>query len=188
MNLKLPDALLPVKDVLIFFFLLFSFHFVYLGWSVGLSFFPVEAFIDRMFQAVANSLLAQSLWVLGLLGVETTLQGATLFANQGQSFVTVAPECTTLKQWLHWVVIMGFFPGPVKHKLWYIPAGILVIHLTNLLRINGLLLLQEPFPGSFHFFHDYVFKPLFYAVIFGMWLFWNEKIRKTQPPIQLRPS
>jgi exosortase/archaeosortase family protein len=72
---------------------------------------------------------------------------------------------------------MVFFPGPWKHKLWYIPLGIGVIHLTNVFRITGLLLIQYPFPNGFDFFHNYVFKTLFYAVIFLMWAFWNEKLK-----------
>jgi exosortase/archaeosortase family protein len=74
-------------------------------------------------------------------------------------------------------VIMIFFPGPWKHKLWYIPTGILVIHLTNLVRIAGLAILRLPFPDPkfFHFFHDYIFKTFFYVVIFLMWYIWYEK-------------
>lgn len=178
MNLRLPGFLLPFKDVLLFLLLLFSFHFVYLGWSVGLHFFPVGEAVQWLFAEVAEMLLAQSIFILQTLGVEFVLQGATLYTNQMQSFVSVLPECTTLKQWMHWLVIMLSFPGPWRHKLWYIPAGIVVIHLTNLFRVVGLLFIQIPFPGQFHFFHDYVFKTLFYAVIFLMWVVWVESFRK----------
>jgi len=178
MLFRLPDLLLPVKDVLIFLFLLFSFHFVYLGWSIGLNFFPVAGAVQWLFVKVAEMLLGQSVFLLQTMGVEITVQEATIFTNQMQSFVSVLPECTTLKQWMHWLFIMLFFPGPLRHKLWYIPAGILVIHITNLVRVVGLLLIQIPFPGHFHFFHDYVFKTLFYAVIFLMWLVWNECFNK----------
>ncbi|HAJ98644.1 MAG TPA: hypothetical protein DCM62_01325 [Bacteroidales bacterium] len=180
---KLPEAVQPAKDVIYFLVLLFSFHFLYLGWSKGLGFFPIADAIDWLFVTVAQVLLEQSLAVLAFLGVETYQRGAMLFIHQMQSWVTVAPECITFKQWLHWIVIMVFFPGPLKHKLWYVPVGIIIIHITNLVRIVGLLLIQIPFPGMFHFFHDYIFKTLFYAVIFAMWLIWNEKIRKSQKPI-----
>ncbi|HSV88406.1 MAG TPA: hypothetical protein VLH61_07170 [Bacteroidales bacterium] len=180
MNFKLPVALLPVKDVLIFLLLLFSFHFVYLGWSVGLNFYPVAGVVQWLFMEVAEILMTQSILILQFVGSEFEVQGATFYINNTESFVSVLPECTTLKQWLHWMVIMGFFPGPWRHKLWYIPAGIIVIHLTNLFRIVGLLFIQIPFPGSFHFFHDNIFKTLFYANIFFMWLLWNEYFRKMQ--------
>jgi len=176
---KLPQRLLPLRDILIFFALLFSFHFIYLGWSKGLEYWPFEAQVAWLFGWVANGLLKQSIWILQALSIDVVLIGQTIYANNYEAFVSVVPECTTLKQWMHWIVIMTFFPGPWKHKLWYIPLGILVIHLTNLFRITGLTLIQFPFPNGFHFFHDYFFKTLFYAVIFLMWVVWNEKIRKS---------
>jgi len=177
MNLRLPNILLPAKDVIIFLFLLFSFHFLYLFWSKTIGFFPLAGAVEWLFRVTSETLLAQSIQILQLVGVDVAVHELTLYS--GHAYVTVAPECTTLKQWLHWIVIMAFFPGPALHKLWFIPVGLVAIHLTNLLRITGLLVLQFPFPEMFHFFHDFVFKPLFYAVIFGMWVLWNEKIRKS---------
>jgi len=175
---KIPQSLLPLRDILIFFALLFGFHFIYVGWSKGLEYWPFEAQVLWLFGWVANGLLKQSIWIMQALSIDVVLIGQTIYANNYEAFVSVVPECTTMKQWMHWIVIMTFFPGPWKHKLWYIPLGILVIHLTNLFRITGLTLIQFPFPDGFHFFHDYFFKTLFYAVIFLLWLLWNEKIRK----------
>ncbi|MEE4176717.1 MAG: exosortase/archaeosortase family protein [Bacteroides sp.] len=173
----LPKHLHPLKDILLFLALLFSFHFIYLGWSQGLEFWLIERQVLGLFEWVANGLLKQSVWVLQALGVDVVLVDQTIYANNYEAYVSVVPECTTLKQWMHWIVIMVFFPGPWKHKLWYIPLGIMVIHLINIVRITGLTLIQFPFPNGFHFFHDYFFKTLFYAVIFLMWAFWNEKVR-----------
>lgn len=177
MNL-LRSALFHAKDILLFFALLFGFHFIYLGWSAGLGFWPFEGQVLWLFEWVAGGLLRQSVWVLQALGLDLMLIDQTIYANNMQSFVSVVPECTTLKQWMHWVVIMAFFPGPWKHKLWYIPMGVAVIHLANIFRITGLILIQFPFPAMFHFFHDYFFKTLFYAAIFVMWMIWNERFRK----------
>ena len=175
---SLKSLLSPAKDVLLFLALLFGFHFIYLGWSKGLEFWPLEPQVLWLFEWVAGGLLKQSVWIMQALGMEIVLVDQTIYANHYEAFVSVVPECTTLKQWLHWLVIMAFFPGPWKHKIWYIPLGIVAIHLTNLFRVLGLTLIQFPFPGKFHFFHDYIFKTLFYAVIFGMWLLWNEKARR----------
>jgi exosortase/archaeosortase family protein len=89
--------------------------------------------------------------------------------------IDVEPGCTSLKQWVHWIVLMVLFPGPWKHKFWYIPLGVIVIHFVNLIRITGLVLVSIPWSDHIDFFHDYVFKTFFYLMIFLMWLIWVTK-------------
>ncbi len=79
---------------------------------------------------------------------------------------------------------MVLFPGPWKHKLWYIPAGLVIIEWTNVVRICGVLMMQIPWPNSFHLSHDYIFKVFFYFVIFLMWTLWVEKLKDKQKPKQ----
>jgi len=167
----------PIRHVLYFLFLLFAVHFLYLLWKDVLVYFPLEGLVNWLFDSMAQVALKQSVWLINALGFEVEAVGARIHVGPEKLFVTVTPECTTLKQWVHWVVIIIFFPGPWKHKLWYIPSGILVIHLTNIVRISGLAILRLPFPevSHFNFFHDYIFKTLFYVVIFLMWYLWYEK-------------
>ena len=75
----------------------------------------------------------------------------------------------------------GLFSGPIKHKLWYIPAGIIVIHFINIIRIVGLSLTGIPMPQHFEFFHNYVFKTFFYFMIFLMWVLWVEVFARKKP-------
>jgi exosortase/archaeosortase family protein len=42
-------------------------------------------------------------------------------------------------------------------------------------RVVGITLCMIPFPDHFDFFHDYLFKTLFYFFIFIMWVVWVEK-------------
>ncbi len=164
-------------DVGLFIILIFSFHFIYLGWQ-SLNYWPVKSLVDDLFQYASSLLFDQSCYVLeNIFGIDIITIDRTIgvMNNEGRySFVTVAPECTSLKQWLHWLFLMLLFPGPWKHKLWYIPLGLVIIEWINVVRITGILLLLIPFPNSFSFFHDYVFKTLFYFVIFLMWVLWTE--------------
>jgi len=68
------------------------------------------------------------------------------------------------------------FPGPWKKKLWFIPLGIAIIHLTNVLRIVGLAIVMNNWPWHFNFSHDLIFRPIFYVVIFALWLIWVERV------------
>lgn len=165
-------------DVALFIILIFSFHFLYLGWQ-ALDYFPIPGLIERLFNDASTLLFNQSCWVLEhIFGVDIVTHHhviGVMNCNDAYSFINVAPECTSLKQWLHWLFLMLLFPGPWKHKLWYIPAGLVVIEWINVVRVVGITLCMIPFPNHFDFFHDYVFKILFYLFIFIMWLIWVEK-------------
>ena len=164
-------------DVGLFAVLILGIHFIYVPWDKA-HYWPITDQVMTLFDRASALLFAQSCRVLNLLNVDITTYKQSIFAlncNNVYSSVTVAPDCTSLKQWIHWMVLMLAFPGPWKHKAWYIPVGLIIIELTNVIRIVGLLLIQLPFPNSFHFAHDYIFKTLFYFVIFVMWVVWVEK-------------
>lgn len=165
-------------DVGLFILLIFSFHFIYLGWQT-LGYFPIAELIDKLFIWASTLLFNQSCWVLEhIFGVDIVTHQhiiGVVNCNDTYSFVSVAPECTSLKQWLHWLFLMLLFPGPWKHKLWYIPLGLVIIEWINVVRVVGITLCMIPFPDHFNFFHDYIFKTLFYFFIFIMWLIWVEK-------------
>ena len=165
-------------DVALFIILIFSFHFIYLGWQ-ALDFFPIAGLIAKLFDEASTLLFNQSCWVLEhIFNVDIVTHNhaiGVINKNDTYSFISVAPECTSLKQWLHWLFLMLIFPGPWKHKLWYIPLGLVIIEFINVVRVVGITLCMIPFPNHFDFFHDYFFKVLFYFFIFIMWVIWVEK-------------
>ena len=173
-------------DVGLFFILIFSFHFIYLLWNEVMDFWPIKGTIDSLFAWASALLFDQSTWVLDhVFRIDIVTKGQSIFfinSDGGYSCITVAPECTSLKQWLHWLFLMLIFPGPWRHKAWYIPLGLIIIELTNVVRIVGIVLFMIPFPNGFHFAHDYIFKIFFYVVIFLMWVIWVEKITPQKSP------
>jgi len=176
--LQIIKTLQPLKYVGIFALLLFSFHYIYIYWSGALAFYPLAHQVDQLFQWASVLLLNQSVWVLEHIfqinyWVDFDTQDIHLQANNGQwIYVGVYPGCTSLKQWMHWLFLMLLFPGPWKHKLWYIPLGLIIIEWVNVIRVVGLVLTLKPWPTQFHFFHDYIFKTFFYFMIFLMWVIW----------------
>ncbi|MBQ7697731.1 MAG: hypothetical protein IJT35_04030 [Paludibacteraceae bacterium] len=84
--------------------------------------------------------------------------------------------CTPVKQSFIWLCLMLTASGAWKHKLWYIPLGWGIIYGFNILRIYWISLMMQPHPELFHLFHNYLFKYLFYFVIFLMWVLWEQVI------------
>ncbi len=168
-----------LSDALLFVVLLLGFHLIYLFWS-GSGFYPVESLVKELFHKASHLLFWQSAYLLNLTGIDYSTDAQTFYITNsegGISWLEVSPGCTSLKQWLHWIVLMIFFPGPWRHKWWYIPLGVLIIQAISIVRITGLACAIYQWPGSFHFFHDYIFKLLFYGTIFLMWLLWVECFR-----------
>ena len=167
-------------NVGVFILLIISFHFLYLGWQ-ALGYWPVGKLVYSLMLWSVDLVYSQSCWVLDrVFHIDiTTISEQRLIATPnkdgGWARVIIAPECASLKQWMHWLFLMLLFPGPWKHKLWYIPAGLVIIEWTNVVRICGVLMMQIPWPNSFHLAHDYIFKFFFYFVIFLMWVLWVEK-------------
>lgn len=170
----------PLTDVILFVVLLLSFHFFYIFWS-NCEFYPFGTVVSELFIVASHQLFQQSKALLDLTGIEFTTCGQTFFIaniSGGTSWLEVSPGCTSLKQWLHWLFLMILFPGPWRHKWWYIPLGLLIIQGMSILRISGIACAIYRWPGSFSFFHDYVFKGLFYGGIFLMWVVWVEIFRQ----------
>ena len=178
-------------NVGLFIILIISFHYLYLGWQ-ALDYWPVGKLVYNLMLWSVDLVYSQSCWVLDhVFRIDiTTFSGTRLItaidSKEGLARVVIAPECASLKQWMHWLFLMILFPGPWKHKLWYIPAGLVIIEWTNVVRICGILLMQIAWPdihihlfgndiNTFHLAHDYIFKLFFYLIIFLMWVLWVEK-------------
>lgn len=169
-------------DVGLFIVLILSFHYLYLGWQ-ALDYWPVKGAIERLSIWSVNLLFDQCTTLLNdILRIDiTTIESSRLIAaldrNGDFTKVVIAPECASLKQWMHWLFLMLLFPGPWRHKAWYIPAGLVIVEWTNVVRVCGILIMQMVWPGpnTFHIAHDYVFKVFFYFIIFLMWVLWEEK-------------
>ena len=178
-------------DVGLFFVLIFSFHILYVIWNEWLDYWPIKDLVDKLFVWASKLLFDQSTWTLeNVFKIDffTKDQAMWFLNNKGTySCVSVAPECTSLKQWMHWLFLMLLYPGPWKHKLWYIPLGLVIVEFTNVVRVVGIALFLRPFPNDFALAHDVIFKIVFYLVIFIMWAVWNDKFHHRTTP-QKSPS
>jgi len=103
---------------------------------------------------------------------------------------TIIWGCSGLKQSFIWLMLIlsvrstapKFRCATWLHKLWFIPLGWVVCYGFNILRIFLIALLIEQHPTWFHMLHDYLFKYLFYAILFGLWVLFVEKIRPSASP------
>ena len=75
--------------------------------------------------------------------------------------------------------------GPLgRSAAWYIPAGILAIHLLNILRLYGLALITMYQQEYLYFFHKYFFTAFIYAFILLFWMIWVKYIALRVPDVK----
>ena len=100
--------------------------------------------------------------------------GNHIFYDNGVGSLIVW-SCSGLKQMFIFTCILLFSVGPWKHKLWFVPLGILLCDIVNILRISAITMIIETHRSWFPILHDHIFKYLFYLLIFLYWVIWDTR-------------
>jgi exosortase/archaeosortase family protein len=172
----------PLVDVLLFGLIIYIFH--WLWWSGGLKhFLKAFVFFQETETFLAHQVFLPASWIVKNILHYPLITGNNTLFLPNNAYVAVEGSCSGLKQFYQWTVLMILFPGPWKKKLWYIPLGLLVIHIDNILRIVILSVLAVHWPAHWDFIHMWILRPFFYVVIFALWVIWVEKVRQGKKKI-----
>lgn len=154
---------------------------LYLLWLVVYEFWlhPL-GFIDR---AVIDNIIWISGGLIEFLGFELIGEfpfdeGIRTIGIDGTHGVWVGDPCNGITLFS---LFMGFvlaYPGPIKSKLWFIPLGLILIHIINVVRVSALVLIVYYAPDTLEFNHTYTFTLIVYGFVFLLWWFWANKLAK----------
>ncbi|MBR5678927.1 MAG: exosortase/archaeosortase family protein [Paludibacteraceae bacterium] len=141
--------------------------------------------VTAPFEFMSCHIAAAVYWLVGLFRDTVYMVGEHTIRFDSGSGTTIIWGCSGLKQMFIWMcLILTVRSGKAKpayvtwlHKLWFIPVGWICCHAFNILRIFLISLFIEFHPGWFPILHDYIFKYAFYAMLFGLWVLFVEKIR-----------
>lgn len=97
----------------------------------------------------------------------------------GHAGVQIGAPCDGVALFALFAIFILAFPGPLLRKLWFIPAGIALLHLANIVRVVILARIQATSPEWLEFNHDYTFTVLIYGLVFALWYLWTAMGRKT---------
>ncbi len=106
----------------------------------------------------------------------TLTNGDMLNFPNGQG-VQVVWSCSGVKQMFIFFIIMLLASGNHKHKLWFIPLGLSLCYLINILRTTILTLIIKDCPEIFPLMHNHILKYLYYVLIFLIWMVWEERVK-----------
>lgn len=93
----------------------------------------------------------------------------------GSNGVWVGSNCNAISLFTLFSVFILAYPGHQKSKIWFIPLGIVAIHVLNLIRVIALVLIANYYPMYLDFNHTYTFTFLVYSFIFFLWVIWVNK-------------
>lgn len=175
-----PEWIKPYKGIIYFVIILLVSHFFWKFTVQGdesntlVTFFGLD--ITAPFAYMARHFAYMTEKVLHFFGSDVMLAKDNILYYSNGNGVRIVWACTGIKQAYIFFCIIAFTRGPWLKKLWYIPSGIIVIYLFNLLRMVVIIGLAKNHMEWFDILHNYIFKYLFYGVIFLMWVIWDEKI------------
>lgn len=167
----------PLFHVCLFCAITLAIHKGYYWWSDHYQFYPLHKPITNAAQWMAHRLFLHSALLVDLfMPVDIRPETQTFVLDYGRS-VYITAGCSGLKQWIQVGLLLLVFPGPWRHKLWYIPLGMLLLHIVNIFRIVALCALMRQNPDQWQWIHDWLFRPFFYIVIFLLWAIWVERFQ-----------
>lgn len=164
----------PLVDVALFILITWIFH--KLWWRYSGEIYSLQAF-NSIADWLAATVFHISAWLdAHLLRMDIVLydKNIILFTANGRS-MEINESCSGFKQMYQVLVLFLLFPGPWKHKLWYIPAGMFAMFLTNIVRVVLLSVVMIYWPEQWDFIHLWILRPVYYVVIFLLWVLWIEK-------------
>lgn len=186
--LSLKQRFEPYKDIIIFVVTLlvanYAWKWTFTGDEKGDVVTWLGMDVTAPFEFMACHIASVVYWLISLVRDTAYMTDVHTIRFASGSGTSIIWGCTGLKQsfiWLCLILTVRSIPGYEKQnwlsKLWFIPLGWLCCYAFNILRIFLISLFIEFHPEWFPVLHDYIFKYLFYAMLFGLWVWFVEKIR-----------
>ncbi len=95
-----------------------------------------------------------------------------------RGYVRIGSPCDAWDLYYLGVAFLWIFPiGNWKRKLIYSLVIILVLYITNVLRVAGLFQISKDHPDWFEMFHKTIFQFIVYAIMFIVWIFYLRKAK-----------
>jgi len=165
-----------VRGVFWFVVITLVFHILWRIWADAIHFAPIPHLISVLQLFLVHQVYDISAFILrDILNVTLYTEPPVLISKNGVRLI-LGESASGLKQICQFAILILLFRGSWKQKAWYIPAGIIILHLTNIFRIMCLVVIAMHWPQQIQYAHDNYLRILYYVVIFGLWLLWIEKI------------
>lgn len=126
---------------------------------------------------------ALALRVLGFdaFAMDMHAEKSTHVGIDGFARVKVIEGCNGLSVMILFVAFILGFPGSWKQKAWFIPAGLLAIHLFNISRVAILCWAVYSYGETGYPIYKEMFTASIYVLVMVLWYVWVQKFGITLP-------
>ncbi|HCZ36805.1 MAG TPA: exosortase family protein XrtF [Cytophagales bacterium] len=90
--------------------------------------------------------------------------------------LSVFEGCNSINVMIVFISFLFAFKGSWKKLAWFLPLGLVIIYVANLVRITALYYVAEYWRQYFYYIHKYMFTAVIYLIVFILWWWWIEKI------------
>ncbi len=90
----------------------------------------------------------------------------------GVPVVTMIEGCNAISVMILFLAFIIAFTGKFKSYLWFGPLGLVMIYLSNIVRIYLIAMIVLYYPNYIYIAHDYLFPAIIYGTVFILWVFW----------------
>lgn len=170
------ELLKEFKPALLF---LAKFIGIYLAGNIVYGLY-IESYGDAP-DALTRNVTAQASFFLNLVGYNSAWEIVSAMPKvalkeAGDVVVYVFEGCNGLNVAIVFVAFLFAYGGPSKWFAIFLPLGLMLIHLFNLLRIGLLYHLALNNSTQFYYYHKYFFTATLYLVVFALWATWIMRI------------
>ena len=150
-----------------------SYHLIY-----GITFINVEHDILTSFSVI---LAKQANFILGLLGFETNIEVhgdmvvSKILKYKYQHGVWIGEPCNGIKIFGVFSIFILCLRSKWINKVLFIPFGIFILHLLNVIRVASLTYISAVNPNVLDFNHNITFQIIVYSAMLLLWLFFIKK-------------
>lgn len=137
----------------------------------------LELLIVQNIKVIANFIMI----ILGynLIDPSQLYEQSRTLGIDGTHGLYIADSCSGLDLFALFSIFIIAYPGSIKNKFIFIPFGLLIIHMANIIRIIALCLVTLYAPETLDFNHHYTFTIFVYSIIFILWIVWVNKYTNT---------
>lgn len=132
---------------------------------------------------ITHSVAKQTAVLVRFFGDESHLaqhprEASDKFFVNNRYVARVVEGCNAVSVMILFTAFIVAFSTTFKRTALYIVAGVVVIHLLNVLRIAIICMGVYYYPEYSRFLHDIVFPLFIYGVVFLLWVLWVLKFYK----------
>lgn len=153
-------------------------------WVLFTVFFPLELYRLHFWTIEPQAHLSAGF--LGLIGYSTKVwhnvnNCMTLLDMNNSAVVCIGTGCSGVELFIVFAVFILLFKGQTMNYLWYIPVGLILIMILNIIRIVSLSIIAYRAPDYLNFNHKYTFVILVYGFLIFLWIYWMNHFYERKP-------